>query len=193
MDEKDGKMAMAARSGNLDLVQWLRGEGCPWDWTTCHFAVRYGKVEVLRWVRENGCPWTAETRDEAGAELGTPTTSATWPPISRKAVCRVQWTRLAFRLDARERPPPVAPRSTRSIICRGRKTQPQESRVRSGWRWTARGRVRHRPSAFPHAYGYEDSDEFSDESTVLSCPPSTCVDTHSRRGCRGRTIRPQCS
>ena len=70
MDEKDGKMAMAARSGNLDLVQWLRGEGCPWDWTTCHFAVRYGKVEVLRWVRENGCPWTADTRDEAGAELG---------------------------------------------------------------------------------------------------------------------------
>ena len=33
-------------------------------------AVVNGHVEVLRWARENGCPWTAETRDEAGAELG---------------------------------------------------------------------------------------------------------------------------
>ena len=25
---------------------------------------------MLRWARENGAPWTAETRDEAAAELG---------------------------------------------------------------------------------------------------------------------------
>ena len=60
----------AACSGNLELVQWLRGEGCPWDWRTCHCAVKYGHVEVLRWARENGCSWDAETRDRAAAELG---------------------------------------------------------------------------------------------------------------------------
>ena len=63
-------MNCAARSGNLELVQWLRGEGCPWDYWTCYWAVKKGHVEVLRWARENGCEWDAETRDRAAAELG---------------------------------------------------------------------------------------------------------------------------
>ena len=68
MDEK--VMRNAARSGDLELVRWLRGEGCPWDWMTCHYAVEQGHVEVLRWARENGCPWDEEIRDKAAAELG---------------------------------------------------------------------------------------------------------------------------
>ena len=68
MDE--GGMDRAARSGNLELVQWLRGEGCPWDEHTCYRAVMQGHVEVLRWARQNGCPWLAITRDEAADELG---------------------------------------------------------------------------------------------------------------------------
>ena len=63
-------MAAAAGSGNLELVQWLGGEGCPWYSSTCKVAVDDGHVEVLRWARENGCPWTASTRDRATAELG---------------------------------------------------------------------------------------------------------------------------
>ena len=63
-------MREAARSGNLELVQWLRGEGCPWDWKTCWYAVDKGRVEVLRWLRSNGCPWDASTRDRAAAQLG---------------------------------------------------------------------------------------------------------------------------
>ena len=63
-------MEEAARSGNLELVRWLRGEGCPWDFNTCFNAVQQGHVEVLRWARENGCPWGPWTRDEAAAELG---------------------------------------------------------------------------------------------------------------------------
>ena len=63
-------MNRATGSGNLELVQWLRGEGCPWDSLTCNQAVNKGHVEMLRWARENGCPWDVETRDEAAAELG---------------------------------------------------------------------------------------------------------------------------
>ena len=63
-------MYRAAKSGNLELVQWLRGEGCPWDWYTCAMAVHRGRVEVLRWLRENGCWWDADVRDRAAAELG---------------------------------------------------------------------------------------------------------------------------
>ena len=63
-------MGCAAYGGNLELVQWLRGNGCPWDLRTCHWAVEYGHVEVLRWARENGCGWLAETRFMAHAKLG---------------------------------------------------------------------------------------------------------------------------
>ena len=63
-------MDRAAGSGNLELVQWLRANGCPWDYVTCAYAVDKGHVETLRWARENGCPWTADTRDRAAEELG---------------------------------------------------------------------------------------------------------------------------
>ena len=68
MDE--GVMMEAAGSGNLELVQFLRGKGCPWTYNTCRRALDQGHVEVLRWARENGCPWTAFTRYRAAEELG---------------------------------------------------------------------------------------------------------------------------
>ena len=67
MDER--VMNHAARSGNLELVRWLRGEGCPWNRWTCYWAVIKGHEEVLRWVRENGCPWKAHVRDWAAVKL----------------------------------------------------------------------------------------------------------------------------
>ena len=68
MDEE--MMRAAAQSGNLKLVQWLRGEGCPWHRDTCFSSVMARNVEVLRWARANGCPWDSQTRDKAAAELG---------------------------------------------------------------------------------------------------------------------------
>ena len=68
MDEN--VMMEAAASGNLELVRWLRAEGCPWNRWTCSYAVNKGHVEVLSWVRENGAPWDAFTRDKAAVELG---------------------------------------------------------------------------------------------------------------------------
>ena len=63
-------MSNAAYGGNLELVQWLRAEGCAWDWRTCHYAVQQSHMEMLRWARENGCPWIAYTWDKAAAKLG---------------------------------------------------------------------------------------------------------------------------
>ena len=63
-------MSQAANSGNLELVQWLRREGCPWGQNTCYWAIDRGHVEMLRWVRENGCWWDAEDRARAAEKLG---------------------------------------------------------------------------------------------------------------------------
>ena len=60
----------AAQNGRLEVLQWLRTNGCPWNAETCNAAARDGQLETLRWGRENGCPWNAATRDRAAEELG---------------------------------------------------------------------------------------------------------------------------
>ena len=51
----------AAGHGNLEMLQWLQGEGGDWDSDTCTAAACNGHLEVLKWAHENGCPWDAET------------------------------------------------------------------------------------------------------------------------------------
>ena len=51
----------AADHGHLDVLKWLRENGCPWDEETCAYAARGGHLEVLKWARENGCPWDEDT------------------------------------------------------------------------------------------------------------------------------------
>ena len=65
-----GLCADAAMGGHIEVLKWLRAEGCPWYYETCLFAVDKGHVELLRWARENGCPWHPATRDKAAAKLG---------------------------------------------------------------------------------------------------------------------------
>tara|TARA_B110000459_G_scaffold40324_1_gene43613 strand:- start:565 stop:1248 length:684 start_codon:yes stop_codon:yes gene_type:complete len=46
----------AARSGHLEVLQWLHANGCPWNKWTCAAAVAYGHVKVLQWASGNECP-----------------------------------------------------------------------------------------------------------------------------------------
>ena len=59
-----------ALNGNLELLEFLRGKGCPWDEFTCSRAARKGHLECLKYAHENGCPWDEETCSEA-AEMVT--------------------------------------------------------------------------------------------------------------------------
>ena len=51
----------AAIGGHLEVLQWVRANGCPWDERTCWGAAEGGHLEVLQWARANGCPWSGET------------------------------------------------------------------------------------------------------------------------------------
>jgi hypothetical protein len=53
--------AQASGGGHLEVVQWLRAKGCPWDSQTCAKAAQHGYLEVIKWSRANGCPWDANT------------------------------------------------------------------------------------------------------------------------------------
>ena len=59
----------AARGGHLEMLQWARANGCPWNEMTCSGAATGGHLDVLRWAHEKGCPWSEETRAMA-ARLG---------------------------------------------------------------------------------------------------------------------------
>ena len=53
--------SLAAKGGQLEVLQWARANGCPWDEETCAFATIGGHLEVLQWLHANGCPWDTDT------------------------------------------------------------------------------------------------------------------------------------
>ena len=57
----------AAAGGHLELLQWARANGCPWDESTCSSVAYKGHLEVLQWLRANGCPWDTSTCHWAAA------------------------------------------------------------------------------------------------------------------------------
>ena len=55
----DGRCALAAQGGHLEVLQWAREQGCPWEedlddqrMNCCTHAARGGHLEVLEWLRE---------------------------------------------------------------------------------------------------------------------------------------------
>ena len=55
-DDPNRLCRLAAEEGQLEILKWLRANGCPWDEWTCSIAAYRGHLEVLHWLRENGCP-----------------------------------------------------------------------------------------------------------------------------------------
>jgi hypothetical protein len=60
--------ANAAENGNLEMLQWLRERGCPWNNYVCRSASELCHEEMLQWIHENGrpcwhkCKYTAKKR-----------------------------------------------------------------------------------------------------------------------------------
>ena len=47
----------ACEGGHLEILKWLRSEGCPWDEATTSNAAWRGHLDVLKWAIDNGCPY----------------------------------------------------------------------------------------------------------------------------------------
>ena len=56
----DTLCGFAASAGQLEVLKWLRENGCPWG-ETSSWAVGHGRPKVLQWAIANGCPWDAKT------------------------------------------------------------------------------------------------------------------------------------
>ncbi len=46
----------AAYGGNLEVLQHVREQGCPWSEKVCIFAAENGHLNILKWARSKGCP-----------------------------------------------------------------------------------------------------------------------------------------
>jgi hypothetical protein len=59
--------------GHLEVLQWARANGCPWDKLTSWAAGQGGRLDVLEWVHANSCltmgcePSTVRPRSAGGA------------------------------------------------------------------------------------------------------------------------------
>jgi len=50
--------ALAAKAGDLALLQERRRDGHPWNEEVCRAAAWTGQLHVLEWALLNGCPWS---------------------------------------------------------------------------------------------------------------------------------------
>ena len=55
----------AALTGNLEMLKFLRQNGCVWNSRTCTAAAHNGSLECLKYAHFNGCPWDEHTLCEA--------------------------------------------------------------------------------------------------------------------------------
>jgi hypothetical protein len=44
----------------MEMLKWMRQNGCPWNELACSNAARGGHLEVLQWLKQNGCPWNQD-------------------------------------------------------------------------------------------------------------------------------------
>ena len=102
--------AYAAWGGNLDVLQFLRQEGCEWDKETCTSAAGSGNLDVLQWARDEGCPWdywqVSIGRPQPSSSPGRPPihSSLTLTPPSSSSATKIK-KRKRKSVITRRRPP----------------------------------------------------------------------------------------
>ena len=52
--------------GHLEVLQWARANGCPWNKYTIVRACQYGHDDVVIWAKANGAPELPDDSDESG-------------------------------------------------------------------------------------------------------------------------------
>jgi hypothetical protein len=61
----------AAARGDLAVCAYLHADGCGWSMVTAERAARHTHTETLRWLREHGCPWYKGRMPLVAAESGS--------------------------------------------------------------------------------------------------------------------------
>ena len=104
---------MAASEGALDLSQWARSNGCPWNTQVCAAAAAKGHLPILKWVRQHGRNWDESTTScaAAGGHLRVlkwaRTNNCAWDETTCGS--RTTWTLNSFEVGKRAKLPMECP------------------------------------------------------------------------------------
>ena len=63
--KNDDACGRAARGGHIEVLQWLRAEGYPWDESVCWRAAEGGQLDTLKWLHAQSAPWDSSTIEGA--------------------------------------------------------------------------------------------------------------------------------
>jgi hypothetical protein len=55
--DKEGPCAAAARLGSVEVVEWLHAQGYPLDKRAALNSTERRGMDLLQWLRAHGCPW----------------------------------------------------------------------------------------------------------------------------------------
>lgn len=56
--------ALLAKLGAIDALKFLQKKNFSWDHRTCSFAASGGHLQLLQWARTKGCPWNINISNE---------------------------------------------------------------------------------------------------------------------------------
>jgi hypothetical protein len=51
--------------GHLEVLQWARANGCPWNKYTIVRVCQYGHDDVVIWAKANGAPELPDDSDDS--------------------------------------------------------------------------------------------------------------------------------
>ena len=110
-----GDVRVAAEGGHLEVLQWARANGCPWDEETCAYAARGRPPRGA----EVGGTTERKLRGTAGKLAPTPRKAATWRMLQWARANGAPWDNEGTCAERRGRRPPggapVGARERRSV------------------------------------------------------------------------------
>ena len=59
--------SFCAFGGQLELLKWVRAQGCPWNERVCNAAAYACHLDILQYARKHNCPWNQFTAIHAAS------------------------------------------------------------------------------------------------------------------------------
>lgn len=89
--------ADSAKYGRLEILQWLRENGCHIGNRTCILSAEYNHFEILKWSHNNGCNWNCR-RDDSMCSFAA--SNGNLEMLQWARLNGFQWNNKVFRLVA---------------------------------------------------------------------------------------------
>ena len=85
---------MAAAKGHLEILQWARSQGCPWNSWIWKYARLSGNSEILEWLKTQDYPKEDDDFARATVRMMTTAIINVIAAVAMFTISEVEWQRL---------------------------------------------------------------------------------------------------